>query len=367
MPVVKELPTHEPLEFHPDGRDLQFAGPRRLGEPSAETLPRGSAPRSPKEARCGLVAHSPQMLDIIRLSRRVAGVDATVLITGDTGVGKERIARLIHDESPRAGGPFLAVNCAAITEALLESELFGHVRGAFTGATSEHQGLVEAAHGGTLLLDEIGEITPALQVKLLRLLQEREVRRVGETRARPVDVRFLAATNCDLGLAMDEGLFRRDLYYRLKVIEVRVPALRDRPEDILPLARRLLADACHSMARPMAGLSEAASCQIRQYDWPGNVRELENAMARGVALAAGDRIEVEDLPEEIRRATFRPVAAAGSTVRSLADVEKRYVLSVLELNEGNRTRTAEQLQIAPATLYRKLRSWKADAEACDSD
>jgi hypothetical protein len=191
----------------------------------------------------GIVAKSPKMQHVVDLARRVAKVDATVLITGESGVGKERVARLVHDESMRAAGPFVAVNCGAITETLLESELFGHKRGAFTGAASDRPGLFEAANHGTLLLDEIGEISSSMQVKLLRVLQEREIRRVGENKSRPVDVRVLATTNRDLSSEVEDGGFRQDLYYRLKVVELDVPPLRDRNEDILPLARVLLADA----------------------------------------------------------------------------------------------------------------------------
>src|SRR4051794_18986139 len=250
----------------------------------------------------GLIAKSAAMRKVVDLARRVAKVDSTVLITGESGSGKERIARLIHDESTRATGPFIAVNCGAITETLLESELFGHARGAFTGAAHDRPGLFEAANSGTLLLDEIGEVSTGMQVKLLRALQEREIRRVGENKSRRIDVRVLAATNRDLGQAVADGTFRQDLYYRLKVIELRVPPLRDRPDDILPLARVLLADSALRMKRRISGLGPDAADQLVRYAWPGNVRELENAMERSVALARGTRVEMEDLPEEIREA-----------------------------------------------------------------
>jgi len=303
-----------------------------------------------------VVAKSPDMQHVVDLARRVAKVDATVLITGESGVGKERIARLVHDESTRAVGPFIAVNCGAITETLLESELFGHARGAFTGATSDRPGLFEAANRGTLLLDEIGEISLGMQVKLLRVLQEREIRRVGENRNRPVDVRVLAATNRDLARGIEEGSFRQDLYYRLKVVELHVPPLRDRRDDVLPLARLLLADAAVRMGRKIAGLTPRAADQLLRYDWPGNVRELDNAMERAVALVRGPRVDLDDLPEEIRQALPRPVAHAGA-VQPLRDVEKDYILAVLEINGGNQTRTAKQLGIGSATLYRKVKSY----------
>jgi two-component system response regulator HydG len=298
------------------------------------------------------------MQKLVDLTRRVAKVDATVLITGESGSGKERIARLLHDESTRAAGPFIAVNCGAITETLLESELFGHARGAFTGATSDRPGLFEAANHGTLLLDEVGEVSPGMQVKLLRVLQEREIRRVGENKSRRVDVRVAAATNRDLSHRVADGTFRQDLYYRLKVVELHVPPLRDRRDDILPLARVLLADASARIGRQIASLAPGAADQLLRYEWPGNVRELENGMERAVALARGARVEIEDLPEEIRQAFPRTVATPG-TVRPLNAVEAEYILSVLELNGGNQKRTAEQLRIGSATLYRKLKSYGA--------
>ncbi len=304
----------------------------------------------------GVIAKSSNMAQLVDLARRVAKVDSTVLITGESGSGKERIARLVHDTSMRAAGTFLAVNCGAITETLLESELFGHVRGAFTGANQDRPGLFEAANGGTLLLDEIGEVSPGMQVKLLRALQEREIRRVGESKTRKIDVRILAATNRDLLQGVGNGTFRQDLYYRLRVVELHVPALRERRDDILPLGRVLLANAALQMKRKISSLAPAAADQLLRYDWPGNVRELENAMERAVALARGSRVEVEDLPEEIRLALPAPIATKGK-VRPLAAIEKDYIVSALDLNGGNQTRTAAQLRIGSATLYRKLKSY----------
>ncbi len=308
------------------------------------------------EEPLGIIAKSPAMRQLVDLARRVAKVDVTVLITGESGSGKERVARLVHEESTRADGPFIAVNCGAITETLLESELFGHARGAFTGATQDRPGLFEAANRGTLLLDEVGEVSPGMQVKLLRAIQEREIRRVGENKSRPVDVRIVAATNRDLGLGVATGAFRQDLYYRLKVVELHVPALRDRRDDILPLARVLLADAALGMKRTLSGLTPGTADHLLRYEWPGNVRELENAMERAVALALGNRVELEDLPEEIRQ-TLPGSLAALVTVRPLEEIEKECILAALELNGGNQTRAAEQLQIGLATLYRKLKSY----------
>jgi transcriptional regulator with PAS, ATPase and Fis domain len=297
------------------------------------------------------------MRQVVDLARRIAKVDSTVLITGESGTGKERIAHLVHEESARAAGPFIAINCGAITETLLESELFGHARGAFTGATHDRPGLFEAASGGTLLLDEVSEVSPAMQVKLLRVLQEREIRRVGENRSRPIDVRMLAASNRDLGQDVTAGRFRQDLFYRLKVVELRVPPLRERREDLLPLARVLLAEAAARLKRPIAGLSPRAADQLSRFEWPGNVRELENAMERAVALARGKRVDLDDLPEDVRLAV--PGPATAGPVKALAEIEKRYILAVLGRNGGNQTRTAAQLAIGSATLYRKLKSYGA--------
>jgi DNA-binding NtrC family response regulator len=314
----------------------------------------------------GIIALSAAMRAVVDVARRIAKVDATVLITGESGAGKERIARLVHDESARAHGPFIAVNCGAITETLLESELFGHARGAFTGATQARPGLFEAASKGTLLLDEIGEISPGMQVKLLRVLQEREVRRVGENETRAIDVRVLAATNRDLAHGVATGAFRQDLYYRLKVVELHVPPLRERREDVLPLARVLLADASVRMKRALTALSAAAADQLLRYAWPGNVRELENAMERAVALARGARVELEDLPEEVRHAFPRAVVTRG-LVRPLAVIEKEYILAALAANKDNQTQTALQLQIGSATLYRKLKQYRAEGLSAPSD
>ncbi len=308
------------------------------------------------EEPLGIVAKSARMVDLVDLARRVAKVDSTVLITGESGAGKERIARLVHDASARAAGPFIAINCGAIAETLLESELFGHARGAFTGATHDRPGLFEAANCGTLLLDEVGEVSAGMQVKLLRVLQEREVRRVGENKNRKVDVRVVAATNRDLAHGVAGGAFRQDLYYRLKVVELNVPPLRERKDDVLSLARVLLTDAALRMKRKISGLAPAAADQLVRYAWPGNVRELENAMERAVALARGSRVELEDLPEEVRQALPSPLATLSS-VRPLEEIEKEYILAALEANGGNQTHTAAQLRIGSATLYRKLKRY----------
>jgi two-component system response regulator HydG len=313
------------------------------------------------EAAPGLVARSDAMRRVVDLARRVAPVDTTVLITGESGVGKERVARLVHDESPRAAHAFVAVNCGAVTETLLESELFGHARGAFTGATADRPGLFESAHGGTLLLDEVGELSPAMQVRLLRVLQEREVRRVGETRARRVDVRVLAATHRNLADEVAAGRFRQDLYYRLRVVEVCIPPLRARRADVLPLARAVLVRLAARFKRPVRSLSPEAADMLLRYRWPGNVRELENALERAVVLAEGPRVALHDLPEEVRAARM-PAPVSEGEVRPLEEVERAYILAALATNGGNQTQTAAQLGIGTATLYRKLRRYEAEGQ-----
>ena len=322
----------------------------------------GPAAEAGTVSASGLAAQSAGMERVLDLARRVAQVDTTVLITGESGVGKERVARLIHDESARTAGPFVAINCGAVPETLLESELFGHARGSFTGATQDRPGLFEAANNGTLLLDEIGEVPPAMQVKLLRVLQEREVRRVGENKGRAVNVRVLAATNRDLVEEIRAARFRQDLYYRLRVVELRVPPLRERRDDILPLARTFVAASAERMGRKPLSLSPAAAQRLLHHDWPGNVRELENAIERAAVLATSQRIEVEDLPDDVRAV---PATDTGNPC-SLADVERRHILAVLQASDGNRTKAAATLGIGAATLYRKLKEYGADQRTAAS-
>ena len=298
---------------------------------------------------------SPAMVRIMDMARRVAQVDSTVLITGESGVGKERLARFIHTESARAGGPFVAINCGAVPENLLESELFGHMRGSFTGATQDRIGLFESANGGTLLLDEIGDVPPSMQVKLLRALQERQIRRVGENRTRPVDARVLAATHRNLVDEIHGARFREDLYYRLRVVEILVPPLRERREDILPLARLFLTGIAARTGSRVTGFTPAAAQQLLRHLWPGNVRELENAVERAVVLARRQRIEIDDLPPEVGLAV--PTALAVGDVKPLAEVERDYIGAVLRAVGGNRTQAAAKLGIGPATLYRKLKQY----------
>jgi DNA-binding NtrC family response regulator len=292
-------------------------------------------------------------VEVLDLAETVAPTDSTVLITGESGTGKEVLARYIHALSDREDGPFISVNCGALPENLLESELFGHIRGSFTGAVRDKEGLLVAARGGTFFMDEIGEMSPSLQVKLLRALQEREVVPVGATRTLPIDVRVVAATNRDLEEEMRRGNFRSDLYYRLNVISLHMPALRDRRDDV-----QLLADHFLELFGPDGGMiqiTDEAVERLRQYDWPGNVRELENALERAVVLAGNHRIDVEHLPDRVvNPPTERLVSDSAPANPTLETIERAYILWVLEAEEGNKARAAEVLGIDPSTLYRKL-------------
>ncbi len=290
------------------------------------------------------------MRRIWTFAARVAPLSSTVLITGESGVGKERMARWLHDASPRARLPFMAMNCAAISDALLESELFGHARGAFTGALDDRVGVFEVADGGTLFLDEIGDITPAMQVKLLRVIQERELRRVGETRTRSFDVRLIAATNHHLADDVAQRRFRADLFYRLRVIELHIPPLRDRPEDVLALANDILQQTAGRLRRPIRGYTQRALDCLLQHHWPGNIRELEHAVERGCALATGCEVDVHDLPDEVRGVT-----APQSSQRLLRERECAYVRAVIDRHNGNRRTAAKELGISMSTLKRRLR------------
>ena len=304
----------------------------------------------------GLVGHSHRMIELYKEIALVAASRSTVLITGDSGTGKELVARALHRNSPRAQAAFVAVNCGAITETLLESELFGHVKGSFTGATADKHGLFEEANGGTIFLDEIGETSLSVQVKLLRVLQEGEVRRVGSARASRVDVRVLAATNRDLEREVKEGRFREDLYYRLSVVTLRVPPLRERTEDLPLLAANALRQAHEAGARATT-ISEEALTQLYQYEWPGNVRELENTIAHAALYARGHVITPEDLPAKVRKQPreIEPESKTRSMFKdmpSLDELERRYIIHVLQMVGGSRTRAAEVLGIDRRTLYR---------------
>jgi transcriptional regulator with PAS, ATPase and Fis domain len=291
------------------------------------------------------------MRQVLELASRVATVDSTVLISGETGVGKERLARWLHDTSRRAGRPFLAVNCGAFSDTLLESELFGHTRGAFTGAVAERAGVFEAAEGGTLLLDEVGEMSPAMQIRLLRVVQERAVRRLGETRVRPLDVRLIAATNRDIEELVTRNQFRPDLWYRLRVIELRIPPLRERSEDIHGVAVDLLQLTAQRLKRPVAGFTSRALDRLTAYPWPGNVRELEHAIEHACAVATSHQIDLDDLPAAVRG----PAPDDSEPRHPLVDREREYIRSVVERHHGRRRLAAAELGISLSTLNRRLR------------
>jgi two-component system response regulator PilR (NtrC family) len=308
-----------------------------------------------------LASHSDAMRRIFDLVQRIAAARTTVLITGESGTGKERIARALHDASDRKGKPFLVVNCGAIPEALIEAELFGHERGAFTGAVASRLGIFREAEGGTVLLDEIGELALALQVKLLRVLQERKVRGVGASAELSVDVRILAATNRPVEEDVRTGRFRQDLYYRLNVIRIEVPALRERREDIRPLAEHFLARCNLEQDKHLRGLSPDALRALEAYAFPGNVRELENVIERAVALATGQTIGLGDLPREISGAAAQPTPALVSLPDEgcnlddiLGEVERRMILQALERSGGVRTQAARLLSVTLRSLRYRL-------------
>ncbi|HSB26571.1 MAG TPA: sigma-54 dependent transcriptional regulator, partial [Pyrinomonadaceae bacterium] len=297
------------------------------------------------------------MIDLYKQIARVSPTKVTVLITGESGTGKELVARAIHQHSPRSTGPFVPVNCGALTETLLEAELFGHVRGAFTGAAIDRKGLWEEADHGTLFLDEIGETSQAMQVKLLRALQEGEIRRVGASKTTRVDTRVVAATNRNLEKEVRNGKFREDLFYRLSVVTLRVPSLRERRTDIPLLAERFLDLASTRIERGHLHFSEETIKTLVAYDWPGNVRELESTVEYAALRARGDEISFQDLPEkfqspELKAAAQSPLSALYGDLPSLAELERRYLTYVLESMSGNRSRAAEVMGIDRRTLYR---------------
>jgi DNA-binding NtrC family response regulator len=300
------------------------------------------------------IAGSDAMQSVLELAARVAPIDTTVLVYGESGTGKEFIVRMIHDQSPRAAAPFVSINCAALTETLLESELFGHVRGAFTGAVRDKAGLFEVAGGGTIFLDEIGEIAPTVQAKLLRALQEREIRRVGGERNIKIHARVVAATNRDLRAAVDAGTFREDLYFRLGAFVITVPPLRDRREDIPPLAHNFLTRAAGRMKKDVSSVSADAMAALMNYAWPGNVRELEHAIERAVILANNPNIRVRDLPPEVTQKS-RPRAGDGSL--DLQQHERVMIERALEQFGGNRKKAAAALKISTVTLWRKMKHY----------
>jgi two-component system, NtrC family, response regulator HydG len=307
-----------------------------------------------------LLGTSPAMRRVYDLLDRIVDSNATVLVTGETGTGKELVARALHERGRRRTGPFVAVNCAALPEALLESELFGHVRGAFTDAHASRKGLFVQAIGGTLFLDEIGEMPLALQAKLLRALQARKVRPVGSNDEVAFDVRLIAATNRDLDSAVEEERFREDLYFRINVIQVEMPSLRMRGGDILLLAQHFVERYAAQAEKRVVGLAPEAAERLLAYVWPGNVRELENCIERAIALARGETIGPEDLPEKVRAFRHSHVLVGSddpAELPRLEEVERRYILRVMEAVGGNKTLAARVLGVGRKTLYRKLEQY----------
>ncbi len=315
-----------------------------------------------------VVGDGPRMRELVQQARRIAMTDSTVLISGESGTGKEVVARAIHAWSPRKGKPFLAVNCAALSAGLLESELFGHEKGAFTGADRTRKGRFELADGGTILLDEVSEIDLNLQAKLLRVLQERCFERVGSSASQKVDVRVVATTNRDLQKAIRDGKFREDLFFRLNVLPLRLPPLRERREDVEPLVRHLVARLARRLGRAVPPVPDRTLAVLRAYDWPGNVRELANILERGMVLMQGDALEAADMQAWIEPREARPEApASGGALppMTLEELERRAIEEALARFGGSRLKTAQALAISDRTLRDKLRRWKLAKEITD--
>jgi two-component system response regulator AtoC len=307
----------------------------------------------------GIIAKSPKMLKIFELIKTVAPTNATVLITGETGTGKEIVARAIHHQSPRRNKAFIATSCAALPESLLESELFGHEKGSFTGAVERKKGKFEAGHRGTLFLDEIGEINANTQIHLLRALEEKKITRIGSNEEIPVDVRVITATNKDLRTKVMEGQFREDLYYRLKVVTINLPPLKDRREDILPLAEHFLKKYSEENNRGIINLAPEVIEFMLHYAWPGNVRELENIVEHGVILSKNNTITLAELPSDI----IQPISTEEKTIEA---VTRNHILKVLEETKGNISKAAEILGVRRMTLYNKLKKYSLTVNNLDS-
>src|SRR5437667_1609387 len=303
-----------------------------------------------------MIGESPPKQQVYKFISKAAPTDATVLISGESGTGKELAARAIHQNSKRADKPFMAVNCAALAESLLESELFGHEKGAFTGALVQKKGRLEVADGGTVFLDEIGELSPSLQVKLLRVLQEHEFERVGGTRTIKVDIRVVAATNKDLEQAIAQGTFRQDLYYRLNVVQLELPRLRQRPEDIPLLASYFATKYADKCNRRVTGISPEAKARLIGYDWPGNVRELENAIERAVVLGTTESILLEDLPEAVLEREISATTPATKYHEAVAQTKKQIILNAMDQAKGSYTEAAKLLGVHPNYLHRLIRN-----------
>ena len=312
--------------------------------------------RSDVNLEHNMVGESARMREVYQFIGKAAPTGSTVLIRGESGTGKELVARAIHLNSSRSQNPFVAINCASLSETLLESELFGHEKGAFTGAIAQKKGKLEIATGGTVFLDELGELAPSVQAKLLRVLQEREFERVGGTRAIKIDIRVIAATNRDLEQAIKAGTFRQDLYYRLNVLCLTMPALKERREDIPLLAEHFINQARRRLNRPVKGISpEARKCLV-QYDWPGNVRELENAIERAVVLGTTELIQPEDLPEALLEQQAVPGVQVTEFHQSIKQAKRQLVLQAFQEAGGNYAQTARLLGIHPNNLHRLIRN-----------
>lgn len=312
-----------------------------------------------------LLGQSDSMRRVHEMIARVAETPSSVLVTGESGTGKELVARALHDQSDRKSARFVAINCASVSSTLLESELFGHKKGAFTDARADRAGLFEQANGGTLFLDEVGEMAPEMQAKLLRALEERRIRAVGADRDVPVDVRLVAATHRDLEHEIEEGRFREDLYYRLNVMQIHLPPLRARGGDTLLLAKEFIRKKATQLGREVDGLTQEAAALLLNYDWPGNVRQLLNCIERAVALARFDKITPEDLPEKVRRYAASnsdaPTPADPTNVQPLSVIERRYIEQVLRVTNNNKSQAARLLGVDRRTLYRKLESYEMDS------
>ncbi|WP_437543168.1 sigma-54 dependent transcriptional regulator [Sorangium sp. So ce367] len=349
----------KPVDFDALLLTLERALERSALRVEAENLRRQLRERQGEGVE-GLIGTSPAMQRVYRMARQVAGARATVLITGESGTGKGELARAIHAKGSRAKGPFVTLHCAALAESLLESELFGHERGAFTGADKRRIGRFEQAHGGTLFLDEVGEIAPSTQVKLLRVLQERTFERVGGNDSVTVDVRLIAATNRDLAAAVQEGHFREDLYYRLNVVHIDMPPLRIRDTDVLLLANHFLRRFAAENHRKIEGFTDEARAKLIAHRWPGNVRELENAIERAVVLCDDARIDAEHLPIDAAPVAKGALRIPGAT---MAEIERYAILSTLEATNGSTTRAAELLDISIRTIQYRLHEYGLTAKS----
>jgi two-component system response regulator HydG len=314
----------------------------------------------------GMVGRSPLLLEMVELMRKAAPHFKNLLVSGPTGAGKELVARAMHQMSPAAAQPFAVCNCAALVESLLESQLFGQVRGAFTGATETRNGLFEFAHGGTVFLDEVGEMSPGLQAKVLRVIESREIQRLGSPEIRRVDVRLVAATNRNLRAEVVAGRFREDLYYRLSMLELRVPALADRIGDVPLLAQHFLKRLNQANGRPIEGFTRRAMARMVRYPWPGNVRELENAISSACITARAQMIDVDDLPEGLRRSTSDPGTEERRRPLTLDEVRREHIERVLNTCQGNRLRAARMLGIGRTSLYRFLKRHGGQKEGAAS-